>query len=110
MFFSAIVNVLTLVLLGVGGYLLFLFKAAARAAVETTAQETARATIQQLQWPAELTRELQKTRGVERQELRFTSYGALWKELRPLAIYDPTVINKALVGTLSLKLSDWILF
>jgi hypothetical protein len=54
-----------------------------------------------------LTRELQKTRGVERQEQRFKSYGALWKELRPLAIYDAAVIDKKVVSDLSLKLSDW---
>jgi len=100
---NAILNLLTLVLLALGGYGLM----ATRAAVKTSAEEAAKAAIQQLQWPAELARELQKTRGVERQELRFKSYGALWKELRPLAIYDATVINKKAVGDLSLKLSDW---
>jgi hypothetical protein len=44
---------------------------------------------------------------VERQELRFESYRALWKELRPLAIYDATVIDKEAAGKLSTKLSDW---
>jgi hypothetical protein len=72
-------------------YMLFLLKTAAK----TTAEETAKAVIQQLVWPEELARELQKSRGVERQELRFKSYGALWKELRPLAIYDSTMINEA---------------
>jgi hypothetical protein len=105
--FNTILDVLTLVLLGLGGYGLFLLKAGTEAAVKTSAEEAAKATIQQLQWPAELARELQKTRGVERQELRFKSYGALWKELRPLAIYDATVINKRAVYDLSLKLSDW---
>jgi hypothetical protein len=53
------------------------------------------------------TPELQKTRGIERQELRFKSYAGLWKQLRPLAIYDPTAINRKAMGDLSLKLSDW---
>ena len=51
--------------------------------------------------------EFQKTRGVERQELRYKSYGTLWKELRPLAIYDASVINKKVVGELSRDLSNW---
>jgi hypothetical protein len=92
----------TLTLLFVTGGLFWL-----RAALKTTAEEAAKATIQQLKWPGELARELQKTRGVERQELRFKSYGGLWKELRPLAIYDVSVINKKVVGGLSSKLSDW---
>lgn len=104
---NAILNVLMLVLLVLGGYGLLLLRTATEAAVKTSAEEAAKATIQQFQWPAELARELQKTRGVERQELRFKSYGALWKELRPLAIYDAKVINKKAVGDLSSKLSNW---
>ena len=104
---NVILNLLTVVLLGVGAFALYLLRTGTEEAVKTSAQEAAKATIQQLQWPAELAQELQKTRGVERQELRYKSYGALWKELRPLAIYDATVINKKVVGDLSLKLSDW---
>jgi hypothetical protein len=104
---NAILQVLTMFLLGLGAYGLRLLKTGTEAAVKTSAEEAAKATIQQLQWPAQLARELQKTRGVERQELRFKSYGTLWKELRPLAIYDPTRINKKAVGKLSSKLSDW---
>lgn len=104
---NAILQILTLVLLAIGGYGLLLLKTGTEAAVKTSAEEAAKATIQQLKWPGELARELQKTRGVERQELRFKSYGALWKELRPLAIYDATGINKEVVGDLSSKLSDW---
>jgi len=102
-----ILQVLTLALLAVGGYGLRLLKTGTEAAVKTSAEEAAKATIQQLKWPGELARELQKTRGVERQELRFKSYGSLWKELRPLAIYDATVINRKVVGELSSRLSDW---
>jgi len=105
--FSTVMDVLTVVLLGAGGYALVLLRTGTDAAVKTAAEEAAKATIQQLQWPAELTRELQKTRGIERQELRFKSYAGLWTELRPLAIYDPTAINRKAMGELSLKLSDW---
>lgn len=94
---------LSLVLAG----LIYLVKRAAEAAVQTSAEETAKATIQQLTWPGELARELQKTRGVERQESRYTSYGGLWEKLRPLAIYDATIINKKAASDLSAKLSDW---
>ena len=73
---NVILQVLTLVLLAVGGYGLRLLKTGTEAAVKTSAEEAAKATIQQLKWPGELARELQKTRGVERQELRFKSYGA----------------------------------
>jgi hypothetical protein len=100
---NVILNLLILVLVALWGYVLM----ATKAAVKTSAEEAAKAAIRELQWPLELARELQKTRGVERQELRFKSYGALWKELRPLAIYDETVINKKTVGELSAKLSDW---
>jgi hypothetical protein len=119
---NVILEILLLVLLVLGGFALNMLRTtiettikttaeeiarANMAEIKTTAEETARATIRELQWPAELARVLQKTRGVERQELRFKSYGALWKELRPLAIYDATDINKKTVECLSLKLSDW---
>ncbi len=54
-----------------------------------------------------LARELQKSRGLERQELRFKSYGAFWKELRPIAVYDENHIDRTAVRDLSSKLSDW---
>jgi hypothetical protein len=104
---NTLVQLLTLVLLAVAVYVLRLLKTGTEAAVKTTAEEAAKAAIVELKWPAELGRELQKTRGIERQELRYESYGALWKELRPLAIYDTTDINKKTVGDLLTKLSDW---
>ncbi len=104
---NTILNGLILVLLAGGGYLLSLVKTAAETAVKTSAEKGAEAAIQKLQWPAELARELQKTRGVERQELRFKSYGSLWKELRPLAIYDSTPLNHQSLSDLSMRLSDW---
>jgi hypothetical protein len=75
--------------------------------MKKSAEEGARAAIQDLEFPREFRRELQKIRGKERQELRFKSYGALWKELRPLAIYDATLLDKQTVEALCSKLSDW---
>lgn len=75
--------------------------------MKKSAEEGARAAIQDLEFPREFRRELQKIRGKERQELRFKSYGALWKELRPLAVYDTTPLDKQAVETLCSKLSDW---
>jgi len=95
------------ILVGLAAWTLRLLKAGVESAVKSTAEEAAKATVRELQWPAELGRELQKTRGVERQELRYASYGALWKELRPLAIYDTTVIDRPAVHRLSQKLTDW---
>ncbi len=54
-----------------------------------------------------LARELEKARGIERQQLRFESYGELWKALRPLAIYDDVPIDRKGTATLSSVLSDW---
>ena len=102
-YLNEILNLLTLVLLALGGYGVM----AIRAAVRTSAEMAAKEAIRQRQWPAELARELQKTRGVERQELRYKSYGALWKELRPLAIYDTTALNKKAMVDLSSTLSNW---
>jgi len=104
---NTILQVLTIILMALAGYVLLLFKAGTEAAVKTSAEKAAEAALKQLEWPAELMRELQKSRGTERQELRFKSYGALWKELRPLAIYDVTVIDKTTVSHLFTKLSDW---
>jgi hypothetical protein len=104
---SMILQILTLVLLGLGGYLLVLFKTGAEAAIKASAEEGVRAAIRELEWSKVLARELQKSRGVERQGLRFKSYGGLWKELRPLAIYDPAAIDNKAAGDLLTKLSTW---
>lgn len=101
--FNAILNGAILILIAIGGYVLI----AAKAAVKTSAEEAARAVIRELEWPAELGRELQKSRGVERQELRFKSYGGLWKELWPLAIYDDVDIDRGKIEDLSKKLKNW---
>jgi hypothetical protein len=100
-------QILTLILVSVGGFLLVLLKTSAKTAVETATKEGVKAAMRDLEWSAQLARTLEKTRGVERQELRFRCYGALWKELRPLAIYDPTHITKQSVGELADKLTNW---
>ena len=104
---SAIVDVLTVVLLGVGAFALHMLRTGTEAAAKAGAEEAVKITLHDLHWPAGLAQELQKARGVERQELRYKSYGALWKELRPLAIYDATIIDKKAINDLSSKLSDW---
>lgn len=105
--FYSILHGLTVALLGVGVFALFLLRSGAEAAVKKAAEEAASATIRQLQWPAELAREMQKTRGIERQELRYKSYGALWAKLAPLAIYSDAPIDRRSVRELSARLSDW---
>lgn len=96
-----------MMLLAVGAFLLRQLKVATDATVKTTAEETAREIVKEFVWPQELARELQRTRGMERQELRYRSYAALWKELRPLAIYDARAISRRDVGKLSENLSNW---
>ena len=104
---NTILSVMTVGLLALGGYLLKLFGSATKTAIDSSAEATVKAIIQQRQWPAELTRELQKTRGVERQELRYKSYGALWATLRPLAIYDESDFDEKKAEALSRELSKW---
>jgi hypothetical protein len=104
---NEILQILTLVLLSIGAYMLKVLKTGADSAVKAAAEETAKEIIRDLNWARELNRELQKTRGVERQELRFKSYGRLWKELRPLAVYDNSVIDKEVVRKLISGLTEW---
>lgn len=100
-------GLITVAFLGIGAYLLHQFKAMTEAAGKTFAEETAKTFIQQREWSATLARELEKTRGVERQELRYKCYAALWSKLRQLAIYDDTAIDKRAVDCLSRELSNW---
>jgi len=104
---NAILSFVTVALLALGGYLLKLLGSTTKTAVETSAEEAAKAAIKKLMFSEELAQELQKARGIERQELRYKSYGALWKELRPLAIYDVTEFDKKKANELTSKLSDW---
>jgi hypothetical protein len=74
---------------------------------QTEVVEQTKIQVENLQKEERLAFELQKTRGVERQELRYKSYSSLWQQLRPLAIYDRGAIDREAVGTLSRCLSDW---
>ena len=93
-------HLLTLALLGVVSYLLV-------PALKTIAEELTKGTIRDRTYQKELAREFQKSRGLERQELRFKAYGTLWKELRPLAIYDVARINKDGARKLFESLTGW---
>src|SRR4051812_23865363 len=57
--------------------------AAVMAGAKAAAEEGAKVAIKNANWQIELRQEIEKSRGVERQELRFKSYGNLWKRLRP---------------------------
>ena len=104
---NSVLDWLTVGLLGLGSIVLATARAAATEAAKVGAAEGAKQAIAQVTWPAELARELQKARGLERQELRFKCYGTLWAALRPLALYDPRPINREAARTLSIALSDW---
>jgi hypothetical protein len=100
---DTVLNLVTLGAVLAVGLLIKLAKTGAEEAVK----EGAKAAIRELQWPAELARVLQESRGSERQQLRFKSYGALWHELRPLAIYDNVPFDNASLMELRGKLTDW---
>ena len=100
---NLILNSATLVLVAAGGVVLRL----AQAGLEAGAKKGAEEAIARINWPTELAHALESARGVERQELRFTSYSALWSKLRPLALYDDKAVNKASAVSLSANLSDW---
>lgn len=78
-----------------------------KTAIKTSAEEGARTAIKNINWPEELRQELEKSRGVERQELRFKSYGRLWNCLRPLAVYAKDPLGRDQVAELSDRLSEW---
>lgn len=58
---NTVFDIVTMGLIGSGGYALYLVKEATNAAVKTTAEEAAKVTIKELQWPMELAKELQRT-------------------------------------------------
>ncbi len=75
--------------------------------LETAVEKSAENAIARFNWSNELERALQKTRGEQRQEMRFKCYGALWAELRPLALYGTGGFDRSSATALSAKLSDW---
>lgn len=100
---SNITEMLVLVVGGLGG----LAWRSLKSATERASQEQAAEWSAQRNRAAMLERELEKVRGTERQELRFTSYGELWAEMRPLAIYETSAVNQETMAAMSEKLSDW---
>jgi hypothetical protein len=100
---SLIVDVFTVIAVAAGVVLWRSFKAGAEQLAKDQASELSR----EINRAAQLARQLEQTRGIERQELRFTSYGKLWAEMRPLAIYDESPVNRDKVKEMSKKLSDW---
>jgi hypothetical protein len=100
---GAVLNLILLALIAIGALLWRLFGSAADRAVVGQVDEL----ITELNRASALARELEKTRGTERQELRFTSYGQLWAKMRPLAIYDDSAVDPATMADLSKELSDW---
>lgn len=91
------------VLVAVGGLVLLLLRAVLVRAVERATEEAITRRLQ----PDVLARELEKVRGIERQELRFTAYGQLWAALGPTAIYVDSTLDRATVRNLSQSLSTW---
>jgi hypothetical protein len=104
---SPVIGWLGVALLGVIALFLRLAKKGLEEAAKTGAEEAVKESFRSINWPAELARELQKSRGIERQERRYESYGRLWKRLKPLAIYDDTSITKDEMLKLRPALSNW---
>jgi len=100
---GTVLDLVTLALVAVGLLLWRLLGSAAEQGVKRQVDEL----HAELNRASALARELEKTRGTERQELRFTSYGKLWEEMRPLAIYDDSPIDQATTGKMSKHLSGW---
>jgi hypothetical protein len=100
---GTILDLVTLALVAVGLLLWRVFGSAAEHGAKAQVDEL----ITELNRASALARDLEKTRGTERQELRFTSYGKLWAAMRPLAIYDRSPIDPTTMGEMSKNLSDW---
>ena len=100
---SLVADVLTVAVVGVGLLLWRSFQAGAEQFAKDQASELNR----ELNRAASLARQLEQTRGTERQELRFTSYGLLWAKMRALAIYDESPVNRETMQEMSKELSDW---
>jgi hypothetical protein len=66
-----ILDIVILAVLAVGGLVWRSFSSG----VEQAAKDQATEIVSRINWSAVLGRELEKIRGTERQELRFTSYG-----------------------------------
>ncbi len=96
---NTILSGLTVVVLAI----LALLQAGAKRGLERSAELF----VNNANWSRELAQQLERARGLGRQEARLDSYGALWKELRTLAIYDTASIDRTAIADLSSRLSDW---
>jgi hypothetical protein len=104
---SIALNVVETALLAIVVFLWSQLKVATTETVKASVAAQVKESFAQLHWPVELERVLQKTRGVERQELRFKSYGGLWARLRPLASYGAMSASTTTVDGLSTALTEW---
>lgn len=102
-----LVNVVVLAVVGALTELTRRGTKAAEKALEKAAVTQAEIVVRNRNWPTELAQALENTRGVQRQELRYRSYGALWSVLRPLSLYHNRGVNKRDVADLSASLTDW---
>jgi len=106
-YLSSVLSGLTLLLLTIGGFVLMLTRRGLIAGVDSGVKAAVANAVDNINWPNELTQALERARGVERQELRYKSYGELWARLRPLARYGTEPISRETVRELSKALSDW---
>jgi hypothetical protein len=100
---GTVLDLVTAALLAVGLLLWRLVGSGAEQATKAQVDEV----MAELNRQSALARELERTRGTERQELRFESYGRLWAEMRPLAIYDDSPIDSQAMATMSKQLTCW---
>lgn len=100
---GTVLDLVTAALIAVGLVLWRLVGAGAEHATKSQVDEV----MAELHRASALARELEKTRGTERQELRFEAYGTLWAAMRPLAIYDDTPITAGKLASMSNELSNW---
>jgi hypothetical protein len=100
---TQVLSSLTLAIVAVATFAVTLTKKG----LETAVAKSAENAIARYNWSNELERALQKTRGEQRQELRFKCYAALWAQLRPLALYAEKAFARSDAVALSAKLSDW---
>jgi hypothetical protein len=104
---GGVLDVVTVVVVAVAGAVVARLGPVAEKAAESGASRGATLAVEHVDWPNKLREELEKTRGTERQELRFAAYAKLWSRQRPLAIYDTSRLDPEAVAKLSNDLSDW---
>ena len=100
---GTVIGLATTTLIAVGVILWRLVGAGAEQATKAQIDEV----MAELHRQSVLARELEMTRGTERQELRFESYGQLWAKMLPLAIYEKSPIDAEAMATMSKELTAW---